>query len=138
MVTSRRWGRNRGISLYDWLLENHPSGVEPSGGPWSFVVLLSVSNSVPWSSLQKHVGTTAKIKPSEAVPTLGRIPVHEICPRPEMCSFFQRWEGQHKNLAQDQTLKRSLRLWDSGSSSLPSGISKIEDKDFLLVPGCTF
>lgn len=79
MVMSGRWGRKIGISLYDWLLENHSSGVEPPGGPWSFLVLLSVSNSVPWGSLQKRVGTTAKIKPSEAVPTLGRIPVLEMC-----------------------------------------------------------
>lgn len=84
-------GRKRGISLRDWLLGNHPSGIQPPGGPSSFVVLLPASSSFPRGSLRQHVATTAKIKSFEAMPTLGRIPAHEIYPRVEMCSFFQRW-----------------------------------------------
>lgn len=48
--------------------------------PVALLFLLSVSKSFPWGSLQQHVGTTAKIKPFEAVPPPGRIPVHVIYP----------------------------------------------------------
>lgn len=79
-----------------------------------------------------------RLKPFEAVPALGRIPVHEIYPRLEMCSFFQRLRKAALKKDQDQTPKSSLRLWDSGSCSLPSGLRKIEDKAFWLAPGCSF
>lgn len=49
----------RGVCLYDWLLGNHLSGVQPPGGPCSFVVLLSVSSYFP---LGIFAGSTAKIK----------------------------------------------------------------------------
>ena len=67
------------------------------------------------------MGTTAKTKSFEAMPTLGTIPAHEIYPQP-------------KNKDQDQILNSSLRVRNSGSFSLSSGLVKTKLKAVASSP----